>query len=636
MMRIFPLILSLFLLLSCGQDKRLQWALELADRNRPALEQVLDYYKNDLEKRKAAEFLISNMPFHHGVSVLEIDTIKTLRRNMFLYGDFSKEKMQEWKKKKWTPVCHPSDVQLADKDLIIDNIEYAFKAWKSRPWSVHYSFDDFCEYVLPYRLYNEPLESWREFYYEKYSTILDSLYQGTDVVEAGRLLATYLKNEGYFFGYNFSVSHIGPSFLFRYRTGYCADFCDVVAYVFRAVGIPVSIDYYLQSPSNNSTHSWNAIIDTTGRAVPFNYTDNVPVGRDIPMNRKSGKVYRTCYGIQEEKYKGLYEDSLVPEIFRQPLTRDVSGEYYREKTSCVQMASVPKMLKWIYLSIYTGKEYKEVDVSPVKNKKADFYNLEKDVLYHPTYIDGGESVAFGNPFMIDSLENTHRFEPKKDSVYEVRLTRKYPMRKEAGHLVKIVDIRIEGSNDPSFKNAELLYCVKDTPAINYNMYQSVSQKSFRYVRLKGSNKRKMGVAEWHLYEYGKKEHPIIPIAVSHGSVDEPNWERAKDLFMDGDWVTWFAATYKGSELVQDLGHPYRIENILLIPQNDDNFVRIGDEYELFYQDGIEGWVSLGRKTATETSICYSVPAGAVFWLKNHTRGKEERCFYIENGEQIFP
>lgn len=31
----------------------------------------------------------------------------------------------------------------------------------------------------------------------------------------------------------------------------------------------------------------------------------------------------------------------------------------------------------------------------------------------------------------------------------------------------------------------------------------------------------------------------------------------------------------------------------------------------------------------------NVPSGALYWLKNHTRGIEERIFTIENGKQVF-
>lgn len=38
-----------------------------------------------------------------------------------------------------------------------------------------YGIDDFCEYILPYRVGDEPLEKWREAVYQKYNPMLDSL-----------------------------------------------------------------------------------------------------------------------------------------------------------------------------------------------------------------------------------------------------------------------------------------------------------------------------------------------------------------------------------------------------------------------------------------------------------------------------
>ena len=151
---------------SCTQNKRLSWALEQAENNRVVLEQVLEHYKDDSDKRKAAEFLICNMPFYRGESVREIDTIKTVRRDMFLYEDFSKERMKEWKKKNWSPVRYLSDIRLMDANLLIENIDYAFKAWRERPWCKRYTFENFCEYVLPYRLFDEPLRKEGDFSWE--------------------------------------------------------------------------------------------------------------------------------------------------------------------------------------------------------------------------------------------------------------------------------------------------------------------------------------------------------------------------------------------------------------------------------------------------------------------------------------
>ncbi len=56
----------------------------------------------------------------------------------------------------------------------------------------------------------------------------------------------------------------------------------------------------------------------------------------------------------------------------------------------------------------------------------------------------------------------------------------------------------------------------------------------------------------------------------------------------------------------------------------------------FYIEIEMGWVSLGTKISNDYFLNYdNVPSGALYWLKNHTRGIEERIFTIENGKQIF-
>lgn len=49
------------------------------------------------------------------------------------------------------------------------------------------------EYLLPYRLGDEPLEEWRELYKKEYGYLLDSIYTGSDVVEAANLVSKHLQ-----------------------------------------------------------------------------------------------------------------------------------------------------------------------------------------------------------------------------------------------------------------------------------------------------------------------------------------------------------------------------------------------------------------------------------------------------------
>lgn len=73
-----------------------------------------------------------------------------------------------------------------------------------------------------------------------------------------------------------------------------------------------------------------------------------------------------------------------------------------------------------------------------------------------------------------------------------------------------------------------------------------------------------------------------------------------------------------------------------MPRNDDNFIRLGDQYELFYQDGFRGWISLGRQVASELTLHYdNIPKNSVLWLRNLSRGREETVFRNEDGRQVF-
>lgn len=192
------------------------------------------------------------------------------------------------------------DAHVITAAYLIENIDFAFKLWNEKPWNKHLSFADFCEYLLPYRVGNEPLENWRNAYYEKYNPILDSLYSGTDVVEAANLLSLHLaKTEDITY---LGLAHINPGALFylNNKCGDCSDFRDLSIYLLRSVGIPSGADFYPISPDEGAgMHTWAVIQDTTGKCVAFRHP-GLEVSRNLSVEYRKGKVYRLCYGRQPE------------------------------------------------------------------------------------------------------------------------------------------------------------------------------------------------------------------------------------------------------------------------------------------------------------------------------------------------
>jgi len=85
----------------------------------------------------------------------------------------------------------------------------------------------------------------------------------------------------------------------------------------------------------------------------------------------------------------------------------------------------------------------------------------------------------------------------------------------------------------------------------------------------------------------------------------------------------------------DLKQRTALSGFRFLPWNDDNFIKEGEEYELSYWN--RGWVSLGRQIGTDKQYLEydNAPLNALFWLRNLTKGREERIFTYEDGEQVW-
>jgi hypothetical protein len=156
---------------------------------------------------------------------------------------------------------------------------------------------------------------------------------------------------------------------------------------------------------------------------------------------------------------------------------------------------------------------------------------------------------------------------------------------------------------------------------------------YRFVRFLASEAGEYnGMAEAEFYSEGMKLSGEV-IGTDSSARTFPN--DTKFAVFDGDPLTFFDAFRLNAWAGLRLDKPYRIDAIRYIYRNDDNNVRKGDTYELFYNCNGE-WQSAGIQTADTMLLHYkNVPSGSLYWLRNHSRGREERPFVYENGKQIF-
>ena len=214
-----------------GSITPLEIALQSAGNSRNELEKVLLYYRensSDSLKYRAVCFLIVNMPFYSYLSGKQLENYKSYYSWLKKSKGKSPEQVADSVKKVFGPIgnmVRKRDILEIDSAYLCHNIEWAFKVWKEQPWGKNISFDMFCEYILPYRIDDEPLAYWREMYYEKYNSLLDSLRMSNTldkedpVVAASYLIERLLDKEHIFTSVTpTSFGHIGPEYV-QYLSG---------------------------------------------------------------------------------------------------------------------------------------------------------------------------------------------------------------------------------------------------------------------------------------------------------------------------------------------------------------------------------------------------------------------------------
>jgi len=569
-------------------DKALEAALRSAGANRAELEKVLAYCRNDELKYKSAVFLIRNMPGHYSY-MLTAEDEKVRDRLADIYKGYGviDEDLREYALAGRKKV---RDIDVITSDYLIDNISEAVKSYIDRPWKRSLPFDDFCNLILPYRVGTEPLQNWRKVYKERYSHILDSLYTGTDPIEATNIIFKALDGQLFMYFPSFRMPNLGPDFLLNNRIGGCREICDFTLYLMRALGLPVATDFYNQQ----NIHSWNVIRDLDGKYVQFlfnRYGGNEAV-RGGSDGRTKGKVWR--------------------QNFSKPFISDVTTDYFPENKYSVK-CKMGLPARVVGLGMFTNAHWYSVYGCKSAINKVTFRNIEPQTVYIAM---GSKGSTISYPFIPHNDGTITYLKPETNNRRNVIIKRKVRITNHLKEKMKEVDgTSVCGYNEESqhLDSIGTLYSSISNDEVIY-----ADGKEYSHIIINPNSSGNICLAE-------------LSIIATDGT--KVPFTGANEL-CDDDPLTYFRSN---GPITLYVKNPTRIAKIIWTPQNDDNFVRIGDSYELFYQNGEAGWVSLGMQEAKYNFLIYNnVPANALLWLHDHTRGREEEVFIIdESGYQIF-
>ena len=643
------ILLCLPILTQCRsvESIRVFMTIRSARENAGELRAVIRHYKDEPLKRRAACYLIKNMPGHYTYTGAlaqsfsrQLDSLLDSSTYENPYYDSRRIQIKVDSLLRLYPISsfdRTPDLESVTAGFLISNIDAAFELWINGPWAGHLDFEEFRETLLPYTFFNGyKHEDWRSkakaLLDEDVFETLESYRYSSDMDHspfwACKYLNGYLRDR---YGRDDvpkgTVRALSQSSMLKIPYGECDHFADIALVIMRSLGIPVLEDLTPQWPFRSLGHTWNVLISSSGHNISFGGCDVDPDVLHKPDQRMS-KVYRRTYAQNKELIRLNKRERIVPPFFTNIFLKDVTREYMR--TVDITVRGWRLKHKYAYLAVFDDKEWKPVCFGRRAIGGYHFKDIGKDILYLPVICDDNGIQAIGDPFIIDIKGDKHTISTSTDESCNIVLTRKYflsqRMHMYAG---RVIGGRFEGSNDETFRDCELIHTVSGWR----NSWDSVSlnpSKAYQYWRYVSPKDGLGNIAEIEFY--GKNRERVRGKVIgTDGSYNVNDTTTNKYSVFDGDPLTYYdmprsiANPWTG----MDFGKPVDIATIKYLPRNDDNNIRPGDVYELVYWSN-GSWCPLGRKVAEGNSLPFdNVPINALLLLHDLSRGKEERPFTMK-------
>jgi hypothetical protein len=630
---------------SCTQPSRLEQTLRLAGKNRMEIEKALLCYseRDSLQylKRKAMEFLIINMHgkyYLSGRSINEfhtfIDSVYQIKQDVYydvsaIYDQFGKHSKYQQEQPR---ICW--DIEHIKGDFLSKHIDLAFEAWH-RPWARHLNFNEFCEFLLPYRISNEEPELWIPLYYEKFYPLLSDTI--TSVQECCEIINKALMIESPQIAIqSVNKSAIRPSSLINMKFGLCYDYSVLNVYVMRSLGIPVSIAYIPHWGKGNIGHTFNILLDENDNLIDFLGGFDL-LGYSLKVSKHHAKIYQFTFGEQAKSLALIHGKEPIPDFFKNPYLIDITGKFPKIGICDIKIPFPNKVSnQFAYLCVFDPAGWYPVDWSRISDKEVVFKNVGKDVVYQLSLFDSSGGCPVGNPFLLDSTENIQYFCPSKEKIDLILERKKEISSSLLIYPNLITGGKFQGANTPDFRDAEDLHILNEAPDFKYTTISVSSNKSYQYARYFFPDTAQGNMAEVEFYEK-KSPTKLQGTVIGDYSTSQYYPQNGPEKMFDGDALTFFH-TFEDKPGWGGLqfDKPVNIDKIRYLIRNDDNGIRKGEIYELLYMNN-GCWISMGVKTAIEDDVIIfnDVPKDALYWLRNHSKGKEERPFIYENGKQVF-
>lgn len=641
------------------------------------------YRKEDREKYEAACFLLSNMARHyHGYVVESVDTtmlrclseadaqyyaLVAMRNDTALFNPHFNDRIlapadQQYRKAtegrkfqaprvRWE---EESDLAFISPEFLEEHIDHAFSVRRRSPFARRLSFDDFKNYVLPYRAMENTAAEAAPVYAQRYEKYLhvDTTQQIHRVVWRYNLTAKRLR----YWGGNYPfVAPCGSSEMGFLSNSSCASHVDRAVLALRACGIPAAVEYNIAYKIWEGRH-YHVSVPTERGWETFNPEESMPEFRQQGF-RAALNVYRLSFAEQADAPFALRERyESIPEGLSSPFLQDVTKE-----VASVVSLRLPfegqTSHRLAYLATFRTSDYGVLPVTwgeiDKDKREVNFRNVVPDHLYFPVVLDDeGEMHNFAAPFYVKSEKNKegysiHSFSPTAAQKVVGQLKRTAPRSVEERKAARYaVGTYVIASDDEHFKVADTLGIIHEEPLPRWQDLPLSTQRPYRYYRVCGAKAHpNVYLSEFaFLSDCDTTEYTTYaPYNELLSPQENARWRQLWDAPVKD--CTW-KAEYDGSpetapdrwpDVTLRLPAAKRVNRLRYMGKYERRRVEVGDGYVLFAWD--DGYWKREKElfAAEETLRCEDLQVGKLYWLKPKEGKQASQPFFVDQrGEQHFP
>lgn len=630
--------------------------IELSGSNGAELNKVIDHYNDCPEKLSAALYIINNMYGHFSQdSTLIRDLQPFYNKYMEVSDRYYRDKRSVWKseidsllksegKSLWSRRSL-YDARLIKSEWLINEIDRSFIAWKQNKYTQNLSFNNFCQYILPYRSMDGIiLDSSRDTFYVRHQ-----LHFANDSIDFRDACDSLL------FKYSFltfnplssSLLPIYSAYTFeQVKSGTCEDKAWFNSLLLSSLGMSVTIDFTSCWGNRNGNHTWNSVI-IDGITYPFEpFWDSQRWKYKQTYNNETidyywgkfrlPKVYRYTYEhhLSELALDRSVSKTDIPPLFNSPFITDVSKEYFKVCDVKVNITErIPNNTKYCYLCVFNSNRWRPVQWGRIeKYKKVKFKDMGMDIVYLPMFYQNGKLVPASSPFYLgqDGKSELIECESGTFDICVNDYTSKLDPKEIAIKRSLLNGARLIGYSDSADTEGELIYLFTNDMDLWNNNIVLKNSKKYRYVRLLSSNYQ-IALSEVSFFEKDNQKRIISNVRIS-SDLTPINPKETLDMISDNLSATGFHGVYSGQqeknkEILFDFGKTCTISSIHVVPYSICRLSK-DEDYELFYWDN--KWKSAGVKRGSKTYVVFKgVPKGCIY--KICSSNSENRIFRYDNG-----